>query len=733
MASLIQNATNQLFNIICFSKDRPFQLSQFLSSVYAHVKCGDEKISFIVNVLYTFTDKEGDNTSESYKESYDHVIKSYPNVNFIKEKNREDFSLQLEQMVNNTFGAINKNIYIIFAVDDVLFYQDISLNLISNVYDDAKNGSKLFSVHLKLNPNVTYCHPKNAKAARPTFFTSLNQTFENTINLAFFDRSEGTADWNYPFDLCCSIYRRTHIAAIMERIEAKFGKKGYSHPNLLEVNGNKVLKKGKKSATDENHKINFVKMYPLCACPTLPIMSVLTVNRVQDVFENAIYGTVNDANLLENQYVKNRNLLLNRVKYKRNFFPSVHIGELYLQETATNNSYDANDEEEFLSVIMCVYNGAKYLEQAVNSILCQTYTKFEFIIVNDGSIDETNGILNAYLKKDKRIVVIQNENNIGIARSLNVGIKRSKGKFIVRMDSDDIAHPERFWYQINAFKMNPTYDIIGTGIMKIYDNDYINTNDEKDDNHSLDTNIVPMKNRKIISNPTNHMLVNWSMFFFCSIAHPTIMLRRKVFFDDADEGILFKGYPEDSTFSCIEDYACWFEKIENSNCKVMNLGHILLGLRQHPNRISINKSNIQQEQSIKCAYGRILERIKPEVVSIEALKGLYFPSKIDNVEILKEAAKLLLALEKSFRNDNDIEFMSVEDDVTSRLGELATIGMAKYTSDAIAVWLQWMDRSKKIKARRQLKKKSNKKETGSDNDKSISGEGVSALLNLLGR
>ena len=127
MASLIQNATNQLFNIICFSKDRPFQLSQFLSSAYAHLKCDDEKISFIVNVLYTFTDKEGDNTSESYKESYDHVIKSYPNVNFIKEKNREDFSLQLEQMVNNTFGAINKNIYIIFAVDDVLFYQDIFL------------------------------------------------------------------------------------------------------------------------------------------------------------------------------------------------------------------------------------------------------------------------------------------------------------------------------------------------------------------------------------------------------------------------------------------------------------------------------------------------------------------------------------------------------------------------------------------------------------------------------
>ena len=76
---------------------------------------------------------------------------------------------------------------------------------------------------------------------------------------------------------------------------------------------------------------------------------------------------------------------MNRVKYKQNCFPSVHIGELYLQETATNNSYDANDEEEFLSVIMCVYNGAKYLEQAVNSILCQTYTKFEFIIVNDGS------------------------------------------------------------------------------------------------------------------------------------------------------------------------------------------------------------------------------------------------------------------------------------------------------------------------------------------------------------
>jgi glycosyltransferase involved in cell wall biosynthesis len=99
---------------------------------------------------------------------------------------------------------------------------------------------------------------------------------------------------------------------------------------------------------------------------------------------------------------------------------------------------------------MPVYNGSKHLSDAVDSILTQTYTNFEFLIIDDASTDNSFEILKSY--KDDRIRLIKNEKNIGLSASLNKGLNLALGKYIARMDQDDISLPNRLEKQIEYFK-----------------------------------------------------------------------------------------------------------------------------------------------------------------------------------------------------------------------------------------------------------------------------------------
>lgn len=112
-----------------------------------------------------------------------------------------------------------------------------------------------------------------------------------------------------------------------------------------------------------------------------------------------------------------------------------------------------------ISVVMPVYNGEKYLREAIDSILNQTCTDFEFIILNDASTDETEEIILSY--DDPRITYARNETNLQIANTLNKGIALAKGKYIARMDADDISLPERFERQIKFMEDNPDIDVCG--------------------------------------------------------------------------------------------------------------------------------------------------------------------------------------------------------------------------------------------------------------------------------
>lgn len=120
-----------------------------------------------------------------------------------------------------------------------------------------------------------------------------------------------------------------------------------------------------------------------------------------------------------------------------------------------------------ISVVMSVYNGERYLSQSIESILGQTFTNFKFIIIDDGSKDNSLKIIKEYRYKDDRIKVIENKKNIGLPSSLNKGIKIAKGKYIARQDADDISLPNRLDAQYKYMENHPEIDILGSDCCRI--------------------------------------------------------------------------------------------------------------------------------------------------------------------------------------------------------------------------------------------------------------------------
>ena len=168
-------------------------------------------------------------------------------------------------------------------------------------------------------------------------------------------------------------------------------------------------------------------------------------------------------------------------------------------------------ENPKVSVILSVYNGESFLAQAIESILKQTFADFELIIIDDGSRDKTRDIVNSF--KDERIVLITNEKNLGLIRSLNKGIAAARGEFIARMDADDISDPERFGKQIVFLEKNPDIGVLGTAVRHT---------DAKG------------RDISVLVQPLSHGGILWKMCFECAIIHPTVMMRRNIF--QAGEG-----------------------------------------------------------------------------------------------------------------------------------------------------------------------------------------------------
>lgn len=122
-----------------------------------------------------------------------------------------------------------------------------------------------------------------------------------------------------------------------------------------------------------------------------------------------------------------------------------------------------------VSVLMSCYNASRWLDESIQSVLSQSYEKFEYILVDDGSKDDTLSIIRRHALNDSRIVVIA-KSNTGLTDSLNVGIMKARGKWIARQDADDISEPNRLEKQVQFAMANPGLVFIGTGLTEIDEN-----------------------------------------------------------------------------------------------------------------------------------------------------------------------------------------------------------------------------------------------------------------------
>ena len=201
-----------------------------------------------------------------------------------------------------------------------------------------------------------------------------------------------------------------------------------------------------------------------------------------------------------------------------------------------------------VSVLMTQYNGEKYIGDAIDSILGQTFTDFEFIIVDDDSKDRTVEIVNNYAQKDSRIKVIINKKNIGFTQSLNKGIEQSRSKYIARLDADDIAHPERLAKQVEFMEQNELVSIVGTYCYWI------------DQNKKVIGELVPLMNDKDMRK---------KIMGKCVAVHSSIMVRRALF----DEVGLYDPRP------VVEDDLDLYVRTLKKGLKIANIPEFLMWRR----------------------------------------------------------------------------------------------------------------------------------------------------------
>lgn len=203
----------------------------------------------------------------------------------------------------------------------------------------------------------------------------------------------------------------------------------------------------------------------------------------------------------------------------------------------------SREELPLVSVVMPMHNAGRYLRGAAESILKQTYTHLEFIIIDDGSTDDSTAIIRSL--NDPRIILHSYKEKQGLSKALNKGFELAKGEFIARMDADDISLDNRIEQQVNYMLANPGVGILGTQIIAI-----------------------GSKARLL---PVTHKDITWHLFNACPFLHPSVMFRRSVVFEHR----LFY----DPSYDGAEDLELWVRAAQVT--RLANLDKAYVKYRYH--------------------------------------------------------------------------------------------------------------------------------------------------------
>ena len=282
-----------------------------------------------------------------------------------------------------------------------------------------------------------------------------------------------------------------------------------------------------------------------------------------------------------------------------------------------------------ISVIMSVYNGETYLDEAIESVINQTFQNWELIIINDCSTDSTGDILNRFALKDERIKVHTNEVNLKLPSSLNKAISLCQGKYIARMDADDICLPQRLEKQFKFMEENKDVSLSSCRFMTVKNGVYASGGaGGRCDNHSI-------RSILLISNP---------------ILHPGVIAKAEVMKD--------LGY--DTSLTCTEDLELW-TRLAINNYKMQILPECLLIYRLHDKQITSTTLERQHTEVLKVEnkyYDSLLKEMDEEMKKFY-ISGIYFTETPDIQKFLNYAKWLRKETAENF-NRRDINYALFE-------------------------------------------------------------------------
>lgn len=243
-----------------------------------------------------------------------------------------------------------------------------------------------------------------------------------------------------------------------------------------------------------------------------------------------------------------------------------------------------------VSVLMSVYNGSQYLRESVDSILAQTFSDFEFIIIDDASNDNSWEILSDYAKFDARIKLFRNEENLGLTKSLNKGLQLATGKYIARQDADDISLPKRLEKQVAILDQRLEAVLASCNL------EVINAHGEllRQELRSCDSKWVP-----------------WYLLFYNHLGgHSQVVFRREAVMN-------LGGYSEACRYG--QDYELWCRLVKVGD--VVILPEILHKQRRHSQGITTQKRSEQRFSSLNRSRDNI-KRLIGQELSLEEVKDL---------------------------------------------------------------------------------------------------------------
>ena len=282
-----------------------------------------------------------------------------------------------------------------------------------------------------------------------------------------------------------------------------------------------------------------------------------------------------------------------------------------------------------ISVIMSVYNGETYLAEAIESVIGQTFENWELVVINDCSTDSTAEILASFAARDERIKVHTNEVNLKLPTSLNKAISLSQGKYIARMDADDICLEDRLLKQYNFMEANSDVALSSCRFLTVKNGVYASGGaGGRCDNDALYAMLL-------VANP---------------ILHPGVIAKAEV----------LKKHNYDTTLTCTEDLELW-TRLAVEKQKICILPECLLIYRLHDKQITSTTLERQHTEVLKIQqkyYSSLAQKMDEEMQSFY-ISGIYFKENTDIHKFLEYAKWLKKVTAKSF-DKNIISYVLLE-------------------------------------------------------------------------